>query len=130
MQENLEKRGAEGQTVGGFSGGYPLWTFCSSNRPLRKHGVLSGACTGRLHLERYHIFKTKGCVFRLLLIPPLRLLCSRVANVFTGDAGRVFLISYPLSLADFLCVMTWLLCVEKMREKRTSACCVWLVCTT
>lgn len=54
--------------------------------------------------------KTKGCVFRLLPISPLRFFCSRVANVFTRDAGRVFLISSPLSLCDFLCVMTRVLC--------------------
>lgn len=47
--------------------------------------------------------KTKGCVFRLLPISPLRLFCSRVANVFTRDAGGVFLISSPLSLRFPLC---------------------------
>lgn len=49
--------------------------------------------------------KTKGCAFRSLTIPPLRFFSSRVANVFTGDAVRVFLISSPPSLGDFLCVM-------------------------
>ena len=58
--------------------------------------------------------KTKECAFRLLPISPLRFFCSRVANVFTRDAGRVFLISSPLSLGDFLCVMVCLLCVEKI----------------
>lgn len=73
--------------------------------------------------------KTKGCVFRLLPISPMRFFCSRVANVFTRDAGRVFLISSALSLGDFLCVVAYLLCmcfqcvcekepaVEKMRGK-------------
>lgn len=48
--------------VGGW-GGVALWTFCSSDRPLRKHSVPSGAGTGRLHLERYQIFKNKGMCF-------------------------------------------------------------------
>lgn len=60
--------------------------------------------------------KTKGCVFRLLPISPLRFFCSRVANVFTRDAGRVFLISSPLSLGDFLCVVACILCVEKKKR--------------
>lgn len=54
--------------------------------------------------------KTKGCAFRLLPIPPLRFFSSRAANVFTGDAVRVFLISSPLSLGDFLCVMVCVVC--------------------
>lgn len=61
--------------------------------------------------------KTKGCVFRLLPISPLRFFCSRVANVFTRDAGRVFLISSPLSLGDFLCVVACLLCVQVCVKK-------------
>lgn len=63
--------------------------------------------------------KTKGCVFRLLPILPLRFFCSRVANVFTGDAGRVFLISSPLSLGDFLCIVVSLLfvCVRACVKK-------------
>lgn len=91
MQEDKKKRGEQKVNSGwvGF-GGVALWTFCSSDRPLRKHSVPSGADTGRLHLERYRIFKTKGCVFRLLPILPLRFFCSRVANVFTGDAGGCF----------------------------------------
>lgn len=56
--------------------------------------------------------KTKGCAFRLLPISPLRFFSSRVANVFTGDAVRVFLISSPLSLGDFLCVMVRTVCRE------------------
>lgn len=99
--------------MGVLSVGAGLWTFRSSDRLLRKHSVLSIAWTGRLHLERYRVCKTKGCVFRLLPIPLLRFLCSRVANVFTGDAGRVFLISDPLSPGDFLCVMTCSLCVGR-----------------
>lgn len=104
--------------MGGWGSGLcALRTFCSSDRPLRKHSVPSGAGTGRLHLERYQVFKTKGCVFRLLPILPLRFFCSRVANVFIGDAERVFLISSPLSLGDFLCVVALLLCVEKKEGK-------------
>lgn len=44
-------------------GGFALWTFCSSHQPLRKHSVPSGAGTGRLHLERYQVFKNKGMCF-------------------------------------------------------------------
>lgn len=44
-------------------GGGALWTFCSSDQPLRKHSVLSGAGTGRLLLERYQVFKNKGMCF-------------------------------------------------------------------
>lgn len=40
-----------------------LWTFCSSHQPLRKRSVPSGAGTGRLHLERYRVFKNKGMCF-------------------------------------------------------------------
>lgn len=59
--------------------------------------------------------------FCFLPISPLRAFCSRVANVFTRDARRVFLISSPLSLRDFLCIVARLLyekkecAVEKMR---------------
>lgn len=51
--------------------------------------------------------KTKGCVFRLLPISPLRFFCSGVANVFTRDAGGVFLISSPLSLRFPLWRIVW-----------------------
>lgn len=44
-------------------GGVALWTFCSSDQPLRKQCVPSGAGTGRLHLERYQVLKNKGMCF-------------------------------------------------------------------
>lgn len=117
MQEDIKKKKKSRKVnCGWVELGFGLWTFCSLNRPLRKHSVLSGAWTGRSHLEWYQVCITKGCVFRLLPISPLRGLCSRVANVFTGDAGRVFLISYPLSPGDFLCVMFCLLCGENERK--------------
>lgn len=46
-----------------IGGGVSLWTFCSSDQPLRKHSVPSGTGTGRLHLERYQVFKNKGMCF-------------------------------------------------------------------
>lgn len=116
MQEDVKKKKEHKGNSGWVELGVGLWTFSSFNRPLRKRSVLSGAWTGRLHLEWYQVCKTKGCVFRLLPISPPRVLRSRVANVFTGDAGRVFLISYPLSLGDFLCVMFCLLCGENERK--------------
>lgn len=75
--------------------------LCSSEQPLRKHSVPSGAGTGRLHLEPYQIFKNKGMCFPFAADPSAEVLCSGVANVFTRDAERVFLISSPLSLGDF-----------------------------
>lgn len=68
------RKGRRRLTVGGvsremffcfffFEGGVALWTFCSSDWPLRKHSVPSGAGTGRLHLERYQVFKNKGMCF-------------------------------------------------------------------
>lgn len=62
------RRGSRRLTVGGVSrgrwgGGCALWTFCSSDRPLMKHSVPSGAGTGRLHLERYQVFQNKGICF-------------------------------------------------------------------
>lgn len=100
--------------------------LCSSDQPLRKHSVPSGAGTGRLHLERYQIFENKGMCFPFAADLSTEVLCSGVANVFTRDAERVFLISSPLSLGDFqwltYCVW-WVevrgrgLAEEKMRGK-------------
>lgn len=64
------RKGSKRLTVGGVSregldGGVALWTFCSSDWPLRKLSVPSGAGTGRLHLERYQVFKNKGMCFPL-----------------------------------------------------------------
>lgn len=68
--------------------------------------------------------KTKGCVFCLLLISPLTFFSSRVANVFTGDAVRVFLISSPLSLGDFLCVVVRTVC----RDNKGKMCLYMCAC--
>lgn len=68
MQEDMQKEGEQKVNSGwviqrDWRGGFALWTFCSSDRPLRKHSVPSGAGTGRLHLERYQVFKNKGMYF-------------------------------------------------------------------
>lgn len=88
-------------------------TLCSSDQPLRKHSVPSGAGTGRLHLEWYQIFENKGMCFPFAADLSTEVLCSGVANVFTRDAERVFLISSSLSLGDF----QWLTyCVRRKKE--------------
>lgn len=71
MQEDMLKKGEQKVNSGwsiqrdwiGGAGEVALWTFCSSDRPLRKHRVPSGAETGRLHLERYQVFKNKRMCF-------------------------------------------------------------------
>lgn len=70
MQEDMKGEqkvnggwGIQRDLIGGGGGGVALWTFCSSDQPLRKHSVPSGAGTGRLHLERYQVFKNKGMCF-------------------------------------------------------------------
>lgn len=88
--------------------------LCSSDQPLRKHSVPSGEETGRLHLEQYQIFENKGMCFPFAADLSTEVLCSGVANVFTRDAERVFLISSPLSLGDF----QWLTyCVRRDKSK-------------
>lgn len=82
--------------------------LCGPSVHLTGHlgnSVPSGAGTGRLHLEQYQVFKNKGMCFPFAADLSTEILsCSGVANIFTRDSRRVFLISSPLSLADFLCV--------------------------
>lgn len=74
-------------------------------------------------MERYQIFENKGMCFPFAADLSAEVLRSGVANVFTRDAERVFLISSPLSLGDFqwltYCVWRdWGGCAEeKMRGK-------------
>lgn len=67
-QRDLQKKGERevntGRGIqGDWKGEAALWTFCSFDRPLRKHSVLPDAGTGRLHLERYQVLKNKGMCF-------------------------------------------------------------------
>lgn len=128
MQEDMKGEqkvnggwGIQRDLIGGVGGG----SLCGPSVHLTSH---LGNTVSRLVQEQedyiwrgIRFLKTKGCVFRLLPISPLRFFCSRVANVFTRDAGRVFLISSPLSLGDFLCVVARLLCVKKEGGKKECA---------
>lgn len=54
-QRGCEKR--KGKVCGRVRWDFSLkGSLCSTDQPLRKHSVPSGAGTGRLHLERYQIF--------------------------------------------------------------------------